>query len=117
MEETLSQDITTLLAYLQIWRLKFSYTKTVMAVFHLINQQAKRELKFYNNNRLLPFFPTPAYLGVKLYKTLSFPHHLVTLRKNLTLLVTLLRRLVGSGWSTGDKTLRTAALFLVYLSR
>ena len=28
--------------------------------------------------------------------------------------VTLLRGLVGSGWSVGDKTLRTASLSLVY---
>ena len=34
LEETLSQDMTTLSAYLQTWRLKLSYTKTVTATFH-----------------------------------------------------------------------------------
>ena len=36
------------------------------------------------------------------------------MRKKLSLRVTLLRRLVGSGWSAGAKTLRIAALSLVY---
>ena len=110
LEETLSQDMSTLSAYLQTWRLKFSHTKT----FHLNNREAKRELKVYNNGRLLPFCPTPTYLGVKLDRSLSFRHHLMALRKKLSSRVTLLRRLVGSGWGAGAKTLRIATLSLVY---
>ena len=88
----------TLSAYLQTWRLKLSHTKTVTAAFHLNNREAKRELKVYNNGRLLPFCPTPTYLGVKLDRSLTFRHHLVALRKKLSSRVTLLRRLVVSGW-------------------
>ena len=51
LEGTLSQDMSTLSAYLQTWRLKLSHTKTVTAAFHLNNQEAKRELKVYNNGR------------------------------------------------------------------
>ena len=65
LEGTLSQDMSTLSVYLQTWRLKLSHTKTVTAAFHLNNREAKRELKVYNNGRLLPFCPTPTYLGVK----------------------------------------------------
>ena len=114
LEGTLSQDMSTLSAYLQTWRLKFSHTKTVTAAFHLNNREAKRELKVYNNGRLLPFCPTPTYLGVKLDRSLTFRHHLVALRKKLSSRVTLLRRLVGSGWGAGAKTLRVATLSLVY---
>ena len=39
--------------------LKLSHTKTVTAAVHLNNREAKRELKVYTNNRLLPFCPTP----------------------------------------------------------
>ena len=106
LEWTLSQDISTLSAYLQTWRLKLSHTKMVMAAFHLNNRNAKRELKVYNNGRLLPFCPTPTYLGVKLDRSVTFRHHLVALRKKLSSRVTLLRRLVGSGWGAGAKTLR-----------
>ena len=59
LKGTLSQDIYTLSAYLQTWRLKLSHTKTVTAAFCLNNREAKRELKVYNNDRLLPFCPTP----------------------------------------------------------
>ena len=85
LEGTLSQDMSTLSAYLQIWRLKLSHTKTVTAAFHLNNREAKRELKVYNNDRLLRFCPTPAYLGVKLDRSLTFRHHLVAMRKKTIL--------------------------------
>ena len=106
--------MSTLSAYLQTWRLKLSHTKTVTAAFHLNNRETKRELKVYNNGRLLPFCPTPTYLGVKLDRSLTFRHDQVVLRKTLSSRVTLLRRLVSSGWSAGAKTLRIATLSLVY---
>ena len=62
LEGTLSQYMSTLLTYLQTWRL--SHTKTVMAAFHLNNREAKHELKVFNNGRLLLFCPTPTYLGM-----------------------------------------------------
>ena len=104
LEGTLSQDMSTLSAYFQTWRLKLSHTKTVTAAFHLNNREVKHELKVYNNGRLLPFCPTPTYLGVKLDRLLMFCHHLVALCKRLSSRVTLLRRLVGSGWGAGAKT-------------
>ena len=114
LEGTLSQDMSTLSTYLQTWRLKLSHTKTVTTAFHLNNREAKRELTVYNNGRLLPFCPTLTYLGVKLDRSLTFRHHLVVLRKKLSSRVTLLRRLMGSGWGAGAKTLRIATLSLVY---
>ena len=95
LEGTLSRDIS---AYLQTWRLKLSHTKTVTAAFHLNNREAKRELKVYNNDRLLPFCPNPTYLGVKLDRSFTFRHHLVALRKKLSSLVILLRRLGMRCW-------------------
>ena len=114
LEGTLTQDMSTLSAYLQTWRLKLSCTKTVTTAFRLNNREAKRELKVYNNGRLLPFCPTPTYLGVKLDRLLTFRHHLVALCKKLSSRITLLRRLVGSKWGVGAKTLRIATLSLVY---
>ena len=114
LDGTLSQDISTLSAYLQTWRLKPSHSKMVTVAIHLNNREAKRELKVYNNGRVLPFYPTPTYLGVKLDRSLTFRHHLVALHKKLSLCITLLRRLVGSGWDAGAKTLCIATLSLVY---
>ena len=98
LEATLSQDMSTLLAYLQTWSLKLSHTKTVTAAFQLNNREAKRELKVYNNGRLLPFCPTSTYLGVKMDRSLMFRHHLVALRKKLFSRITLLRRLGIACW-------------------
>ena len=92
----------------------FTLSESVTAAFHLNNREAKRELKIYNNGKLLPFCPTPTYLGVKLDRSLTFCHHLVTLRKKLSSHVTLLRRLMGLGWGAGAKTLRIATLSLVH---
>ena len=116
LEGTLTQDMSKLSAYLQTWRLELSHTKTVTAAFHLNNREAKCELKVYNNDRLLLFFPTPTYLGVKLDRSLTFRHHLVALRKKLSSRVTLLRQLVGSGWGAGAKIPIIATLFLVHLT-
>ena len=116
LKETLSRDMSTLSAYLQTWRLKLSHTKMVTAAFYLNNREAKHELKVYNNDRILTLCPTPTYLGVKLDRSLTFCHHLVALHKKLSSRVTFLKRLVGSGWGAGAKTLRTATLSLVYFT-
>ena len=116
MEDTLSQNMTTLSAYLQTWMLKLRNTKTATAAFHLNNREAKRELNVYNNGNLLPPCPVPMYVRVKLDRLLTFRHHLEVLHKKLSTRVTLLMRLAGSGWGAGAKTLRISALFLVYSS-
>ena len=76
VEDTISQDMTTLSAYIQIWRLKLSNMKTVTVAFYLNNREAKHELNVYNNGNLLPPCPVPTYLGVKLDRLLTFHHHL-----------------------------------------
>ena len=87
---------------------------TARAAWKHLPSEAKRELKIFNNGRLLPYSPTPTYLGVRLDRSLIFRRHVEALRKKLSTRVTLLRRLAGSGWGAGAKTLRTAALSLVY---
>ena len=106
--------MTTLLGYLQTWKLKLSNTKTMTAAFYLNNRDAKRELNVYNNGNLLPLYPIPTYFGVKLDRSLTFRHQLQALRKKLSTRVALLRRLAGSGWGAGAKTLPISVLSLVY---
>ena len=114
LERTLSEDMTTLSAYLQTWRLKLSHAKAMTAAFHLHSREAKRELKVKNNGKILRFCPVPTYLGVKLDRALTHHHQLEALRKKLSTRVSLLRRLASLGWGAGAKTLRTAALSLIY---
>ena len=114
MEGALSKDMATLGEYLRTWKLKLSTTKMVSAVFHLTNKEAKRELKVNFNNETLQFCSEPKYLGVTLDRSLTYRRHLESLRKKVTSHVTLLRRLVGSGWGAGAMTLRTVTLVLVH---
>ena len=79
LKRTLSQDMTTLLPYLQTWRLKLSHTQMVTVAFPVNNQEAKRELNIRNRNRLSPFCPISSCLGVEVDR---FCHHLVALCKN-----------------------------------
>jgi len=55
----LSKDMSTLGEYPQISKLKLSTAKTVSAVFHLNNKEAKPELKVNFNNKTLPFCSEP----------------------------------------------------------
>ena len=82
LEKTLSEDMTTLSAYLQTWQLKLSHAKTVTAAFHLYNQEAKRELKVKNNGKILPFCLVLTYLDVKLDKALRTVNTLRHCAKN-----------------------------------
>ena len=83
-EGVLCQDIATLSDYLRKWRLKLSESKTVSAAFHLNNKEAKRELTININGRTLKHQESPAYLGVKLDRTLTFRRHIEHLRMKLT---------------------------------
>ena len=104
--------MTTLSAYLQTWRLKLNNAKTVMATFYPNNREVKRDV--YNNGNLLPPCPVPTYLRVMLDRLLTFHHHLKALSRKLSTRVVLLRRLAGSEWGAGAKTLRISAFSLVY---
>ena len=65
-------------------RLKLNHAKTVTAVFHLYNQETKRELKIYNTKKILLFCTVPTYHGVKLYRTLRYRLYLKAFRKKLS---------------------------------
>ena len=91
-----------------------SNTKSAPAASHLNNREAKRELNVYNNVNLFPPCPVPTYLGVNLDRSLTFRHHLEALHKKLSTRVSQLRRLAGSGWGAGTKTLRISTFSLVY---
>jgi len=72
VEGALSKDMATLGEYLQTWKLKLNTTKMVSVVFHLNNNEAKRELKVSFNNETLPFCSEPKYLGVTLDRSLTY---------------------------------------------
>ena len=106
--------MTALLEYLHIWRVKLSHLKKMTAAFHLNNQEVKCELAVYNNYNVVSFCTLPTYLGVKPDRSLTFRHHIEALRKKLKSRVALSRRLAESESGNHEKTLKTAALCMVY---
>ena len=82
-----------------------------MAAFYLNNEKTKRELNFYNSDRLLPFCPTPTCFVIELDRSLTFRHYLVPLRKNY---LRASRQLVGSGSGAGAETLLANTLSLIH---
>ena len=91
----LSKDMATTGKCIQTWQFKAQHCKTLSAVFHLNNKEAKRELKVNRNNETLPFCSEFKYLGVTLVRTLTYLRYLESLRKKLTLSVAFLRRLAS----------------------
>ena len=114
LKGSISQDMTTFSAYFKIWRLKFSHAKMVAAALQLPNRETKHKVKVYSKSKLLPFCPALTYLGVKLDRSLTFCHHLETLRKKLSTRVKLPMRPPDSEWGAGKKPLRSASLSLVF---
>ena len=92
IKRTLNLDMATLSSYLQKWQLKLSKTKTVSTAFHFKNKEAKRELNIIFEGNSLPCNSTSIFLGVTQDRTLTYRHHLQTLRQKLTSHIALIRR-------------------------
>jgi hypothetical protein len=56
----------------------------------------------------------PKYLDVTLDHTLTYNSHLTKTSKKVSARINIVRKLAGKGWGAGAKTLRTAALAIVY---
>ena len=113
IETTLTNDLQLVNEYYSKWQLKPSTSKSVSSVFHLRNHLAQYELKTHLSGDLLPFEPSPRYLGVTLDCSLTFRHHLERLKNKLSSRVSLIKRLAGTTWGASFNVLRTATVSLV----
>ena len=100
----------------QTWRLKLNSPKTTSTPFHLSNHEAQRQLNICVHGTILPHNPHPRYLGVKLDRQLTYRQHIEGLRGKVMARSNFIRCLSGSTWGANAKTLRTAALAIVYSS-
>ena len=101
-------------AFLQIWRLVSSVTKTISSVFHLQNAAAKRELSVRMNEKILKHEVHPVYLGITLDRPLIFKEHLMKTAAKLKTRNNLLMKLAGTTWGADAVILRISALALCY---
>ncbi|KAJ4928398.1 hypothetical protein JOQ06_016190 [Pogonophryne albipinna] len=114
MEDGLNDDLGTLVAYFQRWRLQLNIGKTVAAAYHLSTREARRELEVRVKNKRLEVQQASKYLGVRLDRTLSFKQHLEEVKAKVTSRVALIRRLAGTTWGACAKTLRISTQALVF---
>ena len=71
-------------------------------------------LDVYVEGRPLPFAPVPTYLGVKMDRSLTYHHHLESLKMKVASRVALIRKLAGTTWGADAATLRITVLALVF---
>ena len=111
---TSKQDMQYLHDYLQRWRLKLSFTKTITTVFHLNNGDSQYHLTASVDGAILSNNDHPVYLDVTFDRTLTYKKHLEALQQKVNSRNGLLRCLSVSSWGAQTSTLWTGALTLVY---
>lgn len=114
IQETLSQDASTLASFFHKWRLKPSTSKTETCCFHLNNKLANATINVYLDSTILPYNPNPKYLGVTLDRSLTYRQHLTHVGGKLRARNNIISKLTGTTWGTSASVLRTSALSLVY---
>ena len=91
-------------------------TKTISTPFHLNNYETQRQLNICVHGTTLPHNPHPKYLKEKLDRQLTYRQLTEGLRGKVMTRNNFIRCLSGSTWDANAKTLRTAALAIVYSS-
>ena len=71
-------------------------------------------LEVYVEGRPLPFASVPTYLGVKMDRSLTYHHHLESLKIKVASRVALIRKLAGTTWGADAATLRISVLAFVF---
>ena len=87
-----------------------------VCAFHLRNREANRPLKVTSSGTPLEYHPNPLYLGVKLYRTLSYRSHILSAKAKVNTRNNILRILTNSKWECTPHILRTSALALCYIA-
>lgn len=116
MERVLAADLCVMNGYFKKWRLCLNPSKTEVCCFHLANNQKNRKLEVVLEGRTLKHNFYPKYLGITLDTSLTYKFHIEKLRQKLKTRNNILHKLAGSNWGASAKTLRIAALALVYSS-
>lgn len=113
INKNMTRDMVVFVRYCKLWRLIPNVSKTIVSCFHLTNQAANLELSVIFNGVKLHHEFEPVYLGVKLYRSLTYKSHIDKLRAKLSTRNNLLQKLTGTSWGANDVCLHTTALALI----
>ncbi|VDP02670.1 unnamed protein product [Soboliphyme baturini] len=110
---TLTSDLAVMTLYFHQWKPHPNPTKTCATAFHLDNRLVKEKLAVEFCGQQVHDKKTK-YLGVTLDRTLSFKPYLEKTQQKTKTRINLLRKLAGTSWKAGARTLRTTALAPIY---
>ena len=88
----------------------------IKSIIYLNNHEAQRQLNICVHGTTIPHNPHPRYLGEKLDRQLTSRQHIEGLRGKKMPRNNIIRCMSQSTWGANAKTLRTAALAIVYSS-
>ena len=114
IEETLTSALEGLTEYYTTNQLRANPTKTQVSLFHLRNRDCGKQLNISWNGVNLTHCNLPVYLGVTLYRTLSYKAHIEKTKKKVGTRNNIIRKLRNSKWGATPTTLRSSALALCY---
>ena len=106
VETTIEESLSELTHYYRFNNMRVNPDKTQVT--------AKRTLKVKWNRTGLENTPHPKYLGITLYRSLSYKQHIHNTKMKVATRNDLLRKLSSSKWGTNASTIRTTALTLSY---
>lgn len=94
--------------------LKPNPNKTKLCTFHLRNKQANRKSIVIREGEKLTHCCTPTYLGVTLYRALTYKTHCEKTSKKINTRNGLIRKLTGSTWGAQPHALWVSTMALCY---
>ena len=89
------------------WRLPLNPLKCETSFFSLDPYQSRIQPSLYILNTPLKFNPHPTFLGVTLDRTLSFKHHVLSLRKKFHSRFRAFRSIASASWGPSKESLCT----------
>jgi hypothetical protein len=114
IEETLTSNLLRLEYFFQKWRLRSNPHKTIISTFHLNNREANKEISVHFCGERIKNEKTPVYLGIILYRTLSFKKQLHKLSAKLKTRIGFINKLASTTWEATTNVLQTSSLTLAY---
>ena len=99
--------LNRLVAWFSKWRLPLNPLKCETSFFSLDPYQSRIQPSLHILNTLLKFNPHPTFLGVTFDCTLSFKHHVLSLRKKFHSRFRAFRSIASASWGPSKKSLCT----------
>jgi hypothetical protein len=96
VEDILNQDLFNQQHYSTKWHLSLNPNKIVAIALHLNNREAQRELQLKIENKHVANEESPKYIGVGIYRSLSFKKHREGVKNKLNSRINIISKLAGS---------------------